>query len=143
MQNQIIIGREFPEKVIPLIEASKKSIKIVVYDWRWYENDPGNAVQLFNQSIIRAARRGVSIQAIVNNDRIALILNSNGVVAKKINVSGIVHSKLLIIDDDTVVVGSHNYTHSAFVVNQEISVALSECEKINDVNNYFQSLWQS
>ena len=141
MINDIIIGKQFPKKVIPLIESAKKSIKTVVFDWRWYPNDPGNAVQIFNQSIVRAVRRGVEVQAIVNNDSILNFLNENGIIAKKLNITGLVHAKLMIIDDNIVIIGSHNYTHNAFVLNQEISVALIDCQNIVEFNLFFNSLW--
>ena len=137
----VIIGKEFPKKVIPLIDGAKQTIRAVVYDWRWYSNDPGNAVQLFNQSIIRAVRRGVKVEVIANNDKIVSVLNENGIVAKKIRDIGLIHAKLMIIDDNIVIMGSHNYTHSAFFVNQEISVALKNCEAVADFNLFFKSLW--
>ncbi|MBU0580742.1 MAG: phospholipase D-like domain-containing protein [Patescibacteria group bacterium] len=141
MQNEIIIGKEFPTKIIPLIDNAKNSIKIIVYDWRWYENDPGNIVQLFNQTIIRASRRGVKIEAIVNNKNIFTLLKENGIQAKILNISGIVHAKLMIIDNNIVILGSHNYTHNAFVINHEISIILKECDIIKDFNLFFTSLW--
>lgn len=137
----IIIGKQFADKVIPLINGAKFSIKTVVYDWRWYANDPGNTVQLFNQAIVRAVKRGVQTQAIVNNDVILQTLKEVGIQAKMLQIAGIVHAKLMIIDDKTVILGSHNYTHNAFVVNQEISVALFDCENIADFNNFFDTLW--
>jgi phosphatidylserine/phosphatidylglycerophosphate/cardiolipin synthase-like enzyme len=143
MKSEVIIGKHFPQKVTVLIDNAKKSIKTVVYDWRWYPNDPGNAVQLFNQSVLRAVRRGVKVEAVVNNENILSVLNDNGVVAKKILTPGLVHAKLMIIDDTIVVIGSHNYTHNAFVLNQEISVALTECDDVSGFNLFFQSLWQS
>ena len=141
MQSQVVIGKQFPLKITPLIESAKKSIKIVVFDWRWYANDPGNAVQLFNQSIIRSVKRGVAVQAIVNHDGIVAVLNQNGISAKKISIQGLVHAKLMIIDDSVVVIGSHNYSHNAFSLNQEISVILSDVPNIEDFNIFFNSLW--
>lgn len=141
MRYEVIIGKGFPQKVIPFIDGAKKSIKIVVYDWRWYSNDPGNSVQLFNQSIIRAVRRGVKVQAIANNEEVVSVLKENGIIAKKIEAKGLIHAKLMMIDNDIVITGSHNYTHSGFVVNQELSVALTECGNIDDFNDFFDSLW--
>lgn len=143
MQSQTIIGSQFPKKVIPLVESAQKSIKIVVFDWRWYENDPGNSVQLFNQSVVRAVRRAVNVQAIVNNDGVVSVLQQCGISAKKLTMKGLVHAKLMVIDDKIVILGSHNYTHNAFVVNQEISVILSDCENVADFNLFFDSLWQN
>ena len=141
MKNEVIVGKDFPQKVIPLIEHAKKTIKIIVYDWRWYSNDAGNAVQLFNQAIIRSVRRGVKVRAIANNDFIVSTLNQNGIDAKKIAVQGLVHAKLMIIDDNIVILGSHNYTHNAFVLNKEISVILIDFDNFLDFNNFFESLW--
>ena len=141
MKNDVIVGKDFPQKVIPLIDAAKKTIATIVYDWRWYSDDPGNAVQLFNQAIIRSVRRGVKVRAIANNDFIISTLNQNGIDAKKLNVQGLVHAKLMIIDDNVVILGSHNYTHNAFILNKEISVVLTDCENIDDFKNFFQALW--
>jgi phosphatidylserine/phosphatidylglycerophosphate/cardiolipin synthase-like enzyme len=142
MKNDVIIGTAFPKKIIPLIDLAKKNIRTVVYDWRWYPNDPGNAVSLFNQAIVRAVRRGVKVQAIANNDAVVATLNENGIDAKKITTQGLMHAKLMIIDDNVVVIGSHNYTHNAFILNKEISVVLTDCENIDDFKIFFQSLWQ-
>ncbi len=142
MINEIIIGKQFPIKVIPLIDSAKNSIKTIVFDWRWYENDPGNSVQLFNQAIVRAQKRGVTVQAIISNDEILSKLKSVGVAVKKLNVAGIVHVKLMIIDDSVVIVGSHNYTNNAFTINQELSVILNSPDCFLDFDNFFKTLWQ-
>ena len=138
----IIIGNKFPQKVIPLIDSAKHSINIVVYDWRWYPNDPGCQVQLFNQAMVRASRRGVKIQAVVNNDALAKILIEQGIDARLVATKSLIHAKLMIIDNDLAVLGSHNYTQNAFCVNQEISVILPVYDKDVGFNNFFQSLWQ-
>ncbi len=140
---ETIIGKEFPKKVIPLIENAKKTINIIVFDWRWYPQDPGAQCQLFNQAIIRATRRGVKVQAIVNNDEIVRVLNQNGCQAKKILTKRLVHCKIMIIDGGTVITGSHNYTESAFQMNLEISVILDDVEKIAEFSNFFTNLFNT
>ena len=140
---ETIIGKEFPEKVIPLIEAAKKTIDIIVFDWRWYPQDPGSQVQLFNQSIVRATRRGVKVRAIANNDEVVRVLNENGVEAKKILTKKLVHCKIMIIDGGTVITGSHNYTQSAFQMNLELSVILHDFEGVNRLNTFFINLFNN
>jgi len=132
-----VIGKDFPKKIIPLIDSAKQSINIVVYDWRWYPNDPGCAVQIFNQSLVRASRRGVKIKAIVNNDGIVEILKSLEINARRVVLKNIIHAKLMIIDDNIVILGSHNYSQNAFTLNQEISVILSVPEKDHDFSRFF------
>ena len=140
---ETIIGSEFPKKVIPLINASKKTIEIVVFDWRWYPQDPGASCQLFNQAIVQATRRGVKVRAIANNDEIVKVLNENGCEAKRILTKKLVHSKLMIIDGEIVVTGSHNYTESAFQMNYELSVILDNLENVAGFSNFFQNLFNN
>lgn len=138
---KIISGSQFPQIVIPLIEAAKKSIRVVVFDWRWYPSDSGSSVQLFNQSIVRAAKRGVQVSGIVNNDQIVQIFRENGCDFKKIITPKLVHCKLMIIDDEIAVTGSHNYTASAFQMNLELSVVIDELEAITGLNQFYSNIW--
>lgn len=138
---QAIIGKQFPQVVIPLIDKAQKSIWIVVYDWRWYPNDPGHSVQLFNQAIIRAVRRGVKVSAVVNHKNILSVLRTNGIEAVILATKNIVHAKLMIIDDDILIIGSHNYTHSAFTHNLEISAVLPGCSAMPEFRKFFTDLF--
>jgi len=140
---EAIIGRQFVEKVIPLINEAKKSIDIIVFDWRWYANDAGSSVQLFNQSIVRAVRRGVRVRAIVNNSSILTTLVSLGCLARKLETKNLVHAKMMVLDSEIVVIGSHNYTQHAFTMNYELSVILRDEENISDFANFFNQLWPS
>jgi phosphatidylserine/phosphatidylglycerophosphate/cardiolipin synthase-like enzyme len=140
---EAIIGKQFPDKVIPLIENSKQSIKIVVFDWRWYPNDPANPVQLFNQAIIRARRRGVDIKVITNINDVIKILSNEKIDAKKPLTPKLIHSKLMIIDDKILVIGSHNYTQSAFTMNHEASVVIEGEGQIGDFIKYFSNLYNN
>lgn len=139
---QSIIGSEFPKIVIPLIENAQNSIKIVVFDWRWYPNTPANPVQLFNQAIVRAVNRGVAVSAITNFTGVIATLNSLGASARKITSKSLVHAKLMIIDGQYVILGSHNYTQNAFSMNYEISMLSDDIEFANPFIKFFTTLWQ-
>lgn len=140
---QPIIGKQFPDIVIPKIESAKHSIKIVVFDWRWYPNEPGNPVQLFNQAIVRAVRRGVAVSAIVNNTEIVNTLKQIGCNAKKLVTKNLVHAKLMIIDEKIIVIGSHNYTQSAFTMNYEISSLYDDTETAKNFLSFFNNLFDN
>lgn len=136
----IIIGKEFPKKVVPLISSAKRSIQIIVFDWRWYYNEPGNPMQLFNQAIIQAVRRGVRVEVITSCAEIVKILNSQGCIAKKLITDKLVHVKLMIIDSEKAIIGSHNYTQNAFTMNHELSIIIDDSQLINGFEDYFKSL---
>lgn len=137
----VIVGKEFPKKVIPLIENAKKSIDIIVFDWRWYPQTPGSPVQLFNQAIIRAVKRGVQVRAIANTDDIVKTLNDFGASAKKLSTPALVHVKLMIIDDELAIIGSHNYTESAFLMNYELSVIVDDPVVVDRCKTFFNNLF--
>jgi len=137
------VGYEFPEKVIPLIELAKKSIKIIVFDWRWYPSDIGCSCQLFNQSIIRARKREIPISVMSNMPDVVRILKASKISAKKPESKRMLHSKMMIIDDEILIIGSHNYTQSAFTKNQEISVIIRAKGQLERYISYFNKVWRS
>ena len=126
---------------MPLIEKAVNSIDIIVYDWRWYRDDPGASAQLFNQTIVRAVRRGVKVRAIVNNNEIARVLKEVGCEARRLRRKELVHCKFMVIDDKLAITGSHNYTEAAFQKNLEVSVIFDDMGMIESLKNYFQNLW--
>lgn len=140
---EVIIGKQYVSKVIPLIDNAKQSIRIVVFDWRWYPFDPSHPVQLFNQSIIRASRRGVRVSVISNNQEIIDILKREGIIAKKPLTPNLIHSKLIIIDDSILIIGSHNFTQSAFTMNHEVSVIIDNDPQVCHCTNYFNNLFNN
>ena len=143
MEAKSIIGFKFPKVVIPLIESAKNSIDIIVFDWRFYPQDPGAIAQLFNSAIIRACKRGVKIRAILNNAQILNFLRINGIEAKQLRSKRLVHCKLMIIDGQKVVVGSHNYTQNAFLMNLELSIQFDISNETEEILTFFNNLWIS
>ncbi len=135
------IGREFPKKVTPLIEQAKKSIEIIVYDWGWYPNEIGEKIQLFNNAIVKAKNRGVVVKVVVLKRLIAEILRREGIMVKRIESSKLLHIKLMIIDNQIVIVGSHNYTKNAFNINFEASVILRDEETTKRFKDYFENFF--
>ena len=142
-QVKVIIGKEFPERVIPLINSAVSSIDVIVFDWRWYPQDPGASVQLFNQAILRAIRRGVKIRVIANNDEIVRVLKNEGCETKRLVTKSLVHCKVMIIDKKIMITGSHNYTESAFQMNLELSVVLDDKLAIDQSLVFFNNLFNS
>ena len=143
LKMEVAVGSDFPKKAIPLIESARESIKIIVFDWRWYPNDIGSVCQRFNQAIITAQQKNVKVQVLTNGSSVINLLNNNKIQAKKTHSKKLLHTKLMLIDDKVVVVGSHNYTQSAFTKNQELSVILSGKGCLDRFVKYFEILWQS
>jgi phosphatidylserine/phosphatidylglycerophosphate/cardiolipin synthase-like enzyme len=140
-KTKILIGREYPKEVIPLIEEAKKSIKIIVYNWLWYPNQVGSAIQKFNNAIIRANKRGIDVKAVIQKNLITEILQREKIKHRRIQSSKTLHTKLMIIDDETVILGSHNYTMNAFNINYEVSIIINNEEIVNKLVKYFSNFF--
>lgn len=136
-----IIGKQYPVAVIPLLEQAKRSIDVVVYDWRWYPDQVGSNCQKFNNAMVAAARRGVAIRVITNTAFTVKVLAGLGINAKIWQQGKIMHTKMLLVDGECAVLGSHNFTMNAFNLNQELSVVVRHEEFCKKVSDYFSSLW--
>lgn len=142
IKTRTIIGNEFAIKVIPLIKQTRKSIDIIVYDWHWYPDQIGSGIQKFNNAIIDAKKNSKRVRAILKNRDTLHILTKNKIQTKKWLSSKTLHTKLMIIDNEIVILGSHNYTMNAFNINYEISVIIQDEEVVKRLKNYFENLWQ-
>jgi phosphatidylserine/phosphatidylglycerophosphate/cardiolipin synthase-like enzyme len=142
MQQKLIFGSQFNKIVLPLLESAKDNIKIIIFDWRFESLDVKNEIGKFNNAIISAHNRGVNVRCIVNSQMIAQRLKNLSINARVIESERLMHTKLLIIDNKKVVVGSHNYSQSAFTSNYELSVFFDAffCEK--ELADYFEIMWK-
>ena len=139
--NEILISRNFPKKVIPLIKQAKQSIDIIVFDWGWYPDEIGEPIQIFNNAIFNANKHGVKVRAVVQKRLIAEILRRLYIEAKILHSNKLLHIKLMIIDGKIAILGSHNYTKNAFNLNHEVSVILRDKESLEKLTTYFNGVF--
>ena len=137
----VLVGSDYPKQVPAMIDAAKQTIEIVVYDWRWYPDQPGHAVQQFNNALVRAVKRGVKVRAVVNAGFIVPILNNVGIKARQTKDKRVVHTKLIIFDKKTIVIGSHNFTRNAFGSNIETSIAIDIPQNVTRFAELFENLY--
>jgi len=137
---KIIIGREYPLVVTPLIEQAQHTIEILVFDWRWYANEPNSQIQKFNRAILNASQRGVKVRALVNNNIVPTILHLEKLSVKRVGTKSMMHVKMIIIDRKILVTGSHNFSRNAFEFNHEVSLLVEDEDVISRSVNYFEML---
>ena len=137
---RVIIGRKYPDEIINAVKGAKQSIQILIYDWRWYSNEPGARIQKFNQEILTAVRRGVQVVARLNNSFICAPLEAGGVDIQRVASKKTMHVKMVIVDGKEVFLGSHNLTKNAFELNHELSIATDEPEVLTECIAFFNSI---
>ncbi len=146
------IAEQFPKHVIPLVKSAGQTIDILMYEWKWYGHESAGGVQKLNHAIIGAARRNIKIRALLNiesmghaitkiNTRTGNFLMRYGCEVKFYHVGHLVHAKMMIIDKKILILGSHNWTKSAFSRNKEASIIVEGVNSIKPYRQYFDDLW--
>ena len=138
-----LIGSEYATFLTQKIKDAKKSIFIIMYDWRHYPDNPSHPISVINQCLIRAANIGIDVKCIVNNASIVPILTANKVKAKAFKSGRILHSKIVIIDNEILFIGSHNLTRNAVTTNLESSLMLEIPKEETRIFEYFENLYNT
>ena len=141
-ETKILIGEKYQPALIEALDQATSSIRVLMFDWRWYPFEPHSSVQRLNMAFARAVQRGVKCEALVNNLDVVAKLKEIGVDAKRFNSRDLLHSKLALIDDCLVFIGSHNFTKNAFEHNNELSLMIYDTEVGGNLSVYFKRLWQ-
>lgn len=113
-------------QIVSEIRAARMSIEIMAYS-------------LTNDSITRAlldqAAAGVTVRGVFDADQIRSNtggdteqLRRNGIPVREDGIDGLLHHKVMIIDGETVITGSFNFTGNADRVNDENVVILHDAE---------------
>lgn len=142
-KNKCLTGAAYGKELIELFSQVERTIEIVMFDWRWYELDPANPMQLINNALVQAARRGVNVRCVTSSPDVILTLNGCGLKAKKVQRRGLLHSKMVILDSEVVLIGSHNFTHNALAKNYETTMLIADAESAEAWRAIFEKLWLS
>lgn len=141
MEPEIIIGADFLKKVQPRIDAAKYTIDIVMFQWRVPATaDDSPIYQLLNM-MHAAITRGVKVRVVTDSQAVCALLKDWHFTVRVITTSKLLHAKMMLIDDVTLIVGSHNYTPSALSQNWEMSICVQLPRKENDAKLFFSNLF--
>jgi phosphatidylserine/phosphatidylglycerophosphate/cardiolipin synthase-like enzyme len=77
----------------------------------------------------------------VVNEPAARYLSRGGVQVRFDRPDMLLHSKFVVVDDDTAVVGSHNWTTGSFLTYRDLSIALRGGDAVALWKHRFEALW--
>lgn len=139
--NELILDNSYTLKTMEFIKDAKSEIRLCAYAWRWYRNEPQIGIQKFNIELLRAHQRGVRVRCLVNNYAMFKCFTTLGFKCRYVDRTRMLHTKALVIDTKTLVLGSHNLTKRANSDNFEASIATQEFEMIAQFSEYFDRMW--
>lgn len=127
------------KRVIDLLDSAKKTMQIAMFTWTRRD---------FAESVIRAKLRGVDVQVAMDNNaskgagsRIAKLLDSRKVPLRINTDIGLLHHKFVIIDSNTLMIGSANWTKAAFTQNQDCFIILNNLNTLQ--NQKLNTVWKT
>ncbi len=149
---KVLIGSSYPLEVLKLIERANKSVYVMMFAMKYYPGEPWSVVNKVIYALCSDAKKGLDVRVLVDyvtykEYRPTIdFLKKCGVEVKVWKECGSIwklHAKVVIVDGKYVVVGSHNWTYSAFSHNIEVSVEIESPSIASRLTNLFLGLWRS
>mgnify|MGYP001364631795 FL=1 len=131
-------GDDCENAIVSCIKNAKHSVKICVFTIS--EN-------LITNEIIAAKERGVSVTIITDNDKLndkgsdIRWLADEGIRIRIDESSGHMHHKFCIVDKETLLTGSYNWTKSAADRNQENLLVTEDSKMVRAYLNEYEKIW--
>ena len=130
-----------------VLENAEKSIQVMMYLIN-YRGRPGYPANKLVNLLVEASKRGVKVEVLLEsstsrniteaNRRAGEYLKKNGVTVRYFPVFPIMHVKMVIIDGETTIIGSHNWTLASTKSNVESSVLIKSKLMANKCQRYFR-----
>jgi phosphatidylserine/phosphatidylglycerophosphate/cardiolipin synthase-like enzyme len=124
--------------LVSLLASSKESIAVEIYQFSYTP---------LSQELARKAGQGVQVRVILDrtvdtNYATARELSGNGVLVRFAPAHFVrLHSKFALVDSDTVLVGSTNWSFHAMFLNREAAVSVSGCGAVAKFAGVFEEDW--
>jgi len=140
--------------LLTLLPQAKTSVHVVMYRASYYPGFPGSLSNEILQGLIAASGRGLDVRILLDdcafypesaeaNLEAALYLHLHGVETRFDDPTETTHAKLVLIDGETVLLGSTNWNYYSLEKNNEVDLVLAHLPAVATVyESYFHLLWR-
>jgi phosphatidylserine/phosphatidylglycerophosphate/cardiolipin synthase-like enzyme len=151
---EFLIAREYLSRLPGILEGAKSSIQVVQFVMQLRGKSARMASRELGIKLSAKAAEGVAVEVILNsagggwrapalNRQATEWLNERGIEVRTLGPNTTCHAKLVIIDREVAVVGSHNWTPYALRDNFEVSVLIRDAGSVGRLAQHFDQLWQA
>jgi phosphatidylserine/phosphatidylglycerophosphate/cardiolipin synthase-like enzyme len=151
---RLVTNEQYFQVAKDLIKGAKHSLRVMMYEMTYYKNRASSPTNVLIRELIDARKRGVKVEVVLemkegedrttkNNRQSGKILSEGGVEVIYDSPSKTTHTKVLIIDEQLVLLGSTNWTYSALSENNEVSVLIRSKEIAKELTSYFNKVKSS
>jgi len=148
---EILLDRDYFPEVKKRITDANSSIRMIMFEASYYKKHKNSPSNQLIDALIDAKKRGLKVEIILDvrqkNDRNT---ERNIDTAKRLKTAGVdvlidtekttTHSKLLIIDEKMVIIGSTNWTYNALTSNHESNVVFDSKEAALELLEFFEKI---
>jgi len=143
----LLTNEEFFPVLVQAIEEARHEIWIAIFSFKTGVH-PNSFADRLAAALSRAAKKGVNVSVIlensgnphdeldIQNQRTGKYLATRGIHVYFDNPHKTTHTKLVVIDEKIVMVGSHNFTQSGLKYNNEVSILLQNKDVARKARNY-------
>ena len=121
-----------------LIQSAQKTVKVSMFTWTRHD---------LADEIIKAHSRGINAQVVIDKNSgqgvsalVVELLSMNGVPVRTSQGAALLHHKFMIVDDETLLNGSANWTKAAFTQNDDCFIILHHLT--HDQQRHLRLLWE-
>jgi phosphatidylserine/phosphatidylglycerophosphate/cardiolipin synthase-like enzyme len=145
-----INNREYAPAVQQLLQKARKSIWLMLYQTRYYEEYPDTITNHYVNDLIAAKQRGVDVKVLVDTgdwnpsqkneynldyvDR----LTTAGIEIWEDAPEDVSHQKVILVDEEITVISSLNWSYYSLANNNEVGAIIYSPE----VNDYFRAYFR-
>ena len=140
--------------LLELLPRARRSVHVAMYRVSVYPNYPGSLANELVDALVSAAGRGLDVRVLMDDCRFyadsadanlasAITLYQRGIEVRFDAPEATTHAKLVVIDGESVVLGSTNWNYYSLEENVEANVGLLRIPAVAEAfEAYFEDLWR-
>ena len=147
-----IPSRSYFETALREIQQAKSSIHLAMYVVSLPPKKPGSQAHRLLEALAQARERGVEVKVLLDrsadfmgpegrNKEAFRYLRNRGVAVSFDEATKLMHAKVLVIDEETVIVGSTNWSEGALARNLEGNALIRSKEFAREILEDFKGRW--
>lgn len=148
----VLIDEKFLPAALDLISNAQHSIYISTFKAEITTKPRGRALTVFFETLFERSRSGLDVRVLINRvvprgsipftNLFAVVeLGKNKVKVRCLPSSRICHAKVIIADEKTAILGSHNLSVKSCHNNFEISIMHTDANFVKAVVEAYQQMW--
>ena len=150
--SQILTDNDIFLALIDIINKAQRTIDFMTFKLDLKQGSKRGKINKIFEALQAAQNRGIKIRAQLQighnsigtphtNHNAARILTETGIETRHPTGERIQHAKLFIIDNEIVLIGSHNLSNKSFEYNCEVSILFYDKKISENLTRYFEHTW--